>query len=74
MVGGLIPLLPYMMASGPGTALAASAALTAAALAGFGWLKARANGLAPLGGALQALAIGGLAAVAAAIVAGAAGG
>ena len=74
VVGGLVPLLPFMMASGSGGALAASAGLTAAALAGFGWLKARANGLPPPGGAVQALAIGGFAAIAAAIVVGAAGG
>jgi VIT1/CCC1 family predicted Fe2+/Mn2+ transporter len=63
VVGGLIPLLPYMIFSTPQPALTLSAALTGAALVGFGWLKARATGLPPLRGALQTLAIGGAAAV-----------
>jgi VIT1/CCC1 family predicted Fe2+/Mn2+ transporter len=65
---GLLPLLPFLVAGGGGS-LAVSAALTAAALLGFGWLKARANGHPPLPGAVQGLALGGAAAIAACVVA-----
>ena len=58
-----------MLMAGGGEALAASAAVTGVALAGFGWLRARAKGLPPLRGAVQAVAIGGLAAFAAHLVA-----
>jgi VIT1/CCC1 family predicted Fe2+/Mn2+ transporter len=44
-------------------ALMVSAGMTAVALFGFGWLKARATGLPALPGALQTLAIGGAAAM-----------
>ncbi len=69
VVGGLIPLSPYMLLAETGTALAVSCGLTGAALLGFGWLKARATGLPPLRGAVQTLGIGGLAALAAYLVA-----
>jgi vacuolar iron transporter family protein len=69
VVGGLMPLAPYMLFATAPPALALSAALTAGALFGFGWLKARASGLPPLRGALQALAIGGAAAAVAYVVA-----
>jgi VIT1/CCC1 family predicted Fe2+/Mn2+ transporter len=69
VVGGLIPLSPYMIFATTPPALALSSALTAVALLGFGWLKARATGLPPLRGALQTLAIGGAAAVVAFVVA-----
>jgi VIT1/CCC1 family predicted Fe2+/Mn2+ transporter len=62
MVGGLIPLSPYILMDEVMSALLVSACLTGAALFGFGWLKARATGLPPLKGAVQTLAIGGLAA------------
>jgi VIT1/CCC1 family predicted Fe2+/Mn2+ transporter len=65
VIGGLIPLLPYMILSGTGPALAVSLLLTGAALLGFGWLKARSTGYPPLRGALQTLAVGGVAALAA---------
>jgi VIT1/CCC1 family predicted Fe2+/Mn2+ transporter len=74
VVGGLIPLAPYMLFSTTGPALALSSALTGMALFGFGWLKARATGLPALRGALQTLAIGGAAAVVAYVVAGLIGG
>jgi VIT1/CCC1 family predicted Fe2+/Mn2+ transporter len=74
VVGGLIPLAPYMIFATTPPALALSSLLTAIALAGFGWLKARATGLPPLRGALQTLAIGGAAAIVAYLVAGAVGG
>ena len=69
VVGGLIPLAPYMLMAETRPALALSAALTGAALLGFGWLKARATGLPALRGAVQTLGVGGLAAVVAYLVA-----
>ncbi|WP_309139659.1 VIT1/CCC1 transporter family protein [Siccirubricoccus sp. G192] len=69
VVGGLIPLAPYMVLAETLPALAASCGLTGTALLGFGWLKARATGLPPLRGALQTLLIGGLAAATAFLVA-----
>ena len=68
-VGGLIPLVPYMVFSTTKPALLVSAGLTSIALFGFGWLKARATGLPPLRVATQTLAIGGAAAVVAYLVA-----
>ncbi|WP_248291420.1 VIT1/CCC1 transporter family protein [Neoroseomonas marina] len=62
---GLVPLLPFAMGSPPGAALTTSALLTVAGLLGFGWLKARGEGQAPLAGALNRLLIGGIAAGAA---------
>ena len=69
VVGGLIPLAPYMIFSTTKPALLVSSGLTAMALFGFGWLKARATGLPPLRVATQTLAIGGAAAVVAYLVA-----
>ncbi len=69
VVGGLVPLAPYMLFSTTAPALVTSCALTGAALFGFGWLKARATGLPALRGALQTLAIGGTAAAVAYLVA-----
>jgi VIT1/CCC1 family predicted Fe2+/Mn2+ transporter len=69
VVGGLIPLAPYMIFSTTKPALLVSAGLTSMALFGFGWLKARATGLPPLRVATQTLAIGGAAAVVAYLVA-----
>jgi len=69
VMGGLIPLLPYMVLAETGPALAASCGLTGAALLAFGWLKARATGLPPVRGAVQTLGIGGLAALVAFLVA-----
>lgn len=69
VVGGLIPLSPYMMFEETRPALLLSSALTAVALLGFGWLRAKATGLPPVRGALNTLLIGGLAAVTAFVVA-----
>jgi vacuolar iron transporter family protein len=69
VVGGLIPLAPYMVFAETRPALLVSAAFTGVALLGFGWLKARATGLPPLRGAVQTLGVGGLAAVVAFLVA-----
>lgn len=68
-VGGLIPLAPYMIFATTTPALLVSSGLTAMALFGFGWLKARATGLPPLRVATQTLAIGGVAAIVAYAVA-----
>ncbi len=70
VVGGMIPLAPYMIFPTTLPALVVSSTLTGVALFGFGWLKARATGLPPLRGALQTFAIGGAAATVAYIVAG----
>jgi VIT1/CCC1 family predicted Fe2+/Mn2+ transporter len=69
LVGGLIPLAPYMIFDATAPALVVSSALTCAALFGFGWLKAAATGLPRIRGAVQTLAIGGTAAVVAYLVA-----
>ncbi len=69
MVGGLIPLAPYMLLAETRPALMVSGLLTGVALLGFGWLKARATGLPALRGAVQTLGVGGLAAVVAYLVA-----
>jgi VIT1/CCC1 family predicted Fe2+/Mn2+ transporter len=74
VVGGLIPLAPYMLFSTTLPALLVSSALTGTALFGFGWLKAAATGLPRLRGAVQTLAIGGTAAAVAYLVAGMFGG
>jgi VIT1/CCC1 family predicted Fe2+/Mn2+ transporter len=67
--GGLIPLLPYMLTATVGMGLAISAGFTAAALFSFGMVKAHMTGTGPLRGGLQTLGIGGLAALAAFLIA-----
>jgi len=57
-----LPLSPYMLLDSTQQALVISACITALALAGFGWLKAKATGLPAGRGAAQTLLIGGLAA------------
>ena len=74
VLGGLVPLAPFMLAGGSPAALAVSCAITAVALAGLGWLRSRAAGLPPLRGAIQTLALGGVAAAVACLAAKAAGG
>jgi VIT1/CCC1 family predicted Fe2+/Mn2+ transporter len=74
LVGGLIPLAPYMVFAETPPALAISSAITGAALFGFGWLKAAVTGLPRLAGAAQTLGIGGAAALVAYLVARAVGG
>jgi VIT1/CCC1 family predicted Fe2+/Mn2+ transporter len=63
--GGLIPLSPYAVMSNAARGLLVSAGVTLAALGLFGYLKGRFTGTGPLRGALQTMAIGGLAAAAA---------
>ncbi len=65
IVGGLIPLVPYMVLSSLSTALWASIAVTLAALFAFGAVKGSFTGLKPLRGGWQTALIGGLAAAAA---------
>ena len=69
MVGGLIPLSPYMVLSNTGIALGVSSLATLIALFIFGYVKAHLTGIAPQRGALQTVFIGGLAATAAFLIA-----
>ena len=62
VVGGLIPLVPYMTLSSTRAALIVSSVVTLIALAVFGYVKSRFTGLRPVRGALQTVLVGGLAA------------
>lgn len=62
VVGGLIPLLPYMLIPSTGRALIVSAIVTLCALFAFGFVKGRLTGIAPFRGGLQTLVTGGIAA------------
>jgi VIT1/CCC1 family predicted Fe2+/Mn2+ transporter len=62
MVGGFIPLLPYMLVGTPQTALMISTVVTLAALFVFGYFKGRFTGTDAVKSAMQTLSIGGLAA------------
>lgn len=65
VVGGLIPLWPYMAFRENQTALIVSASVTLVALFIFGYVKGRFTGIRPIRSALQTTMIGGLAASAA---------
>ncbi|MFI4996614.1 MAG: VIT1/CCC1 transporter family protein [Hyphomicrobiales bacterium] len=65
IVGGLVPLVPYMMTGGIATALKISVMTTGAALLAFGAVKGRFTGVSMARSALQTLVVGGLAAAAA---------
>ncbi|MGH9729581.1 MAG: VIT1/CCC1 transporter family protein [Candidatus Acidiferrales bacterium] len=65
IVGGLIPLTPYMLAEQIFTALWVSVGVTLLALLIFGFIKAKFTDVAPWRGALQTAFVGGLAAAAA---------
>lgn len=65
IVGGLIPLWPYIAIADPKDALIVSAVVTLIALFTFGFVKGRYTGVRPIRSALQTTAIGGLAALAA---------
>jgi predicted membrane protein (TIGR00267 family) len=69
IIGGLIPLSPYMAIHSVLTALWYSVGITAIALAVFGGIKGRFLGIPPLRGALQTVITGGLAAAAAFLIA-----
>jgi VIT1/CCC1 family predicted Fe2+/Mn2+ transporter len=62
VVGGLIPLVPYMTMASARAALPVSCVVTLIALAVFGYVKSRFTGLRPGRGALQTVLVGGLAA------------
>ena len=65
IVGGLVPLAPYMLISNAGSALLFSVIFTLLALLIFGYVKGRFTGGHPIRSALQTALIGGLAAAAA---------
>ncbi len=69
VVGGLIPLFPYMVINVPNRALMLSVVVTLIALGVFGYVKGRFTGLAPLRSASQTVVIGALAAGAAFVLA-----
>ncbi len=62
MVGGLIPLSPYMLLQSVDEGLWWSVGVTIFALFIFGYMKGRFTGIHPLKGAAQTTFIGGLAA------------
>jgi len=65
MLGGLIPLLPYMVFDDLLTALWGSVAVTPVALFLFGYVKSGFTGISPWRGGGQTVLVGGLAAAAA---------
>jgi VIT1/CCC1 family predicted Fe2+/Mn2+ transporter len=65
ILGGLVPLSPYMIVGKVLTALEVSVAVTLVALFCFGFFKGRFTGIHPLRGGLQTVIIGGLASAAA---------
>ncbi len=65
IVGGLIPLLPYIFLDNIFTALWGSIAVTPVALFIFGYVKSGFTGIPPLRGGIQTVLVGGLAATAA---------
>jgi VIT1/CCC1 family predicted Fe2+/Mn2+ transporter len=65
VVGGLVPLVPYMLAPTVRAALPISVAVTLVALAVFGFVKGRFTGAGALRSAGQTTLIGGIAATAA---------
>jgi VIT1/CCC1 family predicted Fe2+/Mn2+ transporter len=69
IAGGFIPLSPYMIVKTTGQAFWWSVAVTLLALAVFGYVKGRFTGAKPLRSGLQTVAIGGLAAGAAYVIA-----
>lgn len=69
IVGGLIPLAPYIILGDVRTGLWYSVGVTLLALGVFGWVKARFTGINPLKGGAQTVITGGLAAGAAFLIA-----
>lgn len=65
IVGGLVPLAPYILMHELFGALEASVAVTLVALFAFGYVKGRMTGISPFRGGLQTVIIGGLASAAA---------
>ena len=62
IVGGLIPLSPYIFIHLPSHALWVSVIATLAALFIFGWVKGKFTGAKPVKSALQTMLVGGIAA------------
>ena len=62
IVGGLIPLTPYILLSNVSTGLWVSVCVTLLDLAFFGWVKGHFTGINPLKGSMQTVVTGGLAA------------
>jgi predicted membrane protein (TIGR00267 family) len=69
VVGGLVPLVPYMVAKSLPAALTASIAITLVALLVFGGVKGSLTGAGTVRSAVQTVLIGGLAAGAAYLLA-----
>jgi VIT1/CCC1 family predicted Fe2+/Mn2+ transporter len=69
IAGGLIPLSPYIFMGSAHSALYVSVGMTLVALAIFGWVKGRYTGARPLKSMLQTTITGGLAAMAAFLIA-----
>src|ERR1700723_3994904 len=69
VVGGLVPLVPYMVGRSLPSALTASVAITLVALLVFGGVKGRLTGAGTVRSAVQTVVIGGLAAGAAYLLA-----
>jgi VIT1/CCC1 family predicted Fe2+/Mn2+ transporter len=69
IVGGMIPLAPYILFSDVQVGLYYSVGFTLLALAIFGWVKGTFTGIHPLKGAIQTVVTGGLAASAAFVIA-----
>ncbi len=69
IVGGMIPLAPYIALSNVQHGLYWSVGVTLLALGVFGWVKGRFTGINPLKGGVQTVLIGGLAAGAAFLIA-----
>ncbi len=65
VLGGLVPLAPYMLMGELYHALEVSVGVTLAALFLFGYVKGKLTGIAPWRGGLQTVVIGGLASAAA---------
>ncbi|WP_075981892.1 VIT1/CCC1 transporter family protein [Bacillus massilinigeriensis] len=62
IVGGLIPLFPYMVIPQPALALKMSVIITLVALLVFGYIKGKFTGASPRKNAIQTMIVGGLAA------------
>ena len=69
IVGGLVPLAPYMLLHDVSAGLRWSVGVTLLALAIFGWVKGKFTGINPFKGGAQTVVIGGLAAAAAFLIA-----
>jgi VIT1/CCC1 family predicted Fe2+/Mn2+ transporter len=69
IVGGFVPLGPYIVLSAVHSALIISVMTTLIALSVFGYVKGRFTGAPPLRSAAQTVLVGGLAAAAAFLIA-----